>query len=64
MQDPFEENASFSIRRPYSPTIERLISSHLAGLAEILHEDGLNLELDASEGGQLFRKMVEISGIG
>lgn len=60
MQDPFEENASFfNPKALFANNRESVISSHLAGLAEILHEDGLNLELDASEGGQLFRELVE-----
>lgn len=60
MQDPFEENASFfNPKALFANNREAVISSHLAGLAELLHEDGLNLELDASEDGQLFREMVE-----
>ena len=59
MQDPFEENASFfNPKALFANNREAVLSSHIAGLAEMLHEDGLPVELDASEDGRLFREMI------
>ncbi|MDA8839469.1 helicase-related protein, partial [Candidatus Poseidonia alphae] len=60
MQDPFEENASFfNPKALFANNREAVLSLHIAGLAEMLHEDGLAVKLDASEDGQLFREMIE-----
>jgi len=59
MQDPFEENASFfNPKALFANNREAVLSFHIAGLGEMLHEDGLDVKLDTSEDGWLFREII------